>query len=671
MLGFKKSIYSLTLTFFLFSSQANAMFMANTLNSKQCYDLMMILDSLEREKLASKNQTMGLNFIASLIQKSFPILVSRHIVYNVCAQALMNSSDQKNILAQHTQISNSLFYSQNLLYQLNLTNNDWYCYDYSESNLMLFVPKNYAAQFAANDSNSDEAIKACGFDTTHLKKLETFSPKTLVPYLEKTQRPTVPAIKAIESMFIIPHESPLHSWNIYLTGHGMTNTTIAGLKKEDFLLLLAHFQKINCSFLHYNSCYSGGYNQKIVTDQLSQLNSDFIVSAQGINEDITYSPDLPTKNSEQSFTHFFKITESFFGNPAHFVNQNRGTKSLIKDPIAAIVNTVTNKTFLDFTQPFVYIPAAGVFNAFAVDKSVKIITNSLVKAHEFENKTMDFTDPAIKSIVVYPHYIGIPMKIKAHTAIISPVRSSSSFQEQYVATPSSASVHIFEKLIYEDTLSSVIPNLVSFNKKKGFTLFAIKELQCFDYEKSGLGNDYKNLISLKNVIIYSSFDDHMVTADFNFNEKTYRLKTDTFGKDAYPTSEALFEKFKNMPAIDIHQQASSPINDLLYDLMLAEILNYLQQKTSLSFEKGAYKSLADIITLLASTIDTTTHVQKPGSLQKILLEKQQDPQWPKKAATKPKPSNNGSTWSDYFKQKLDVIYPTSSPDSEIKLQKKR
>lgn len=666
------------LSFILLFSQINAMLPTDTLHhktqrTKQCYDLMMILDSLGHEKLASQNQTMGINFISSLIQKNFPIMVSRNIVYNVCAQALMSSSDTRNILAEHTQISSSFLYSKNLLYQLGLTNNDWYCYDCSESSFMLFIPKSYTAQFTATPDNSNETMKACGFDTTNLKRLENFSPTTLVSYLENTQHNKMPMIKAIESTFLIPHESNTPSWNIYLTGHGLTNKSIAGLRIEDFFLLLALFEKINCSFLHYNSCYAGGYNQKIVTDQLSQLNTNFIVSAQGINEDITYSPDLPTNDSEKSFTYFFKITESFFGNPTQFVQQNRTTKSWIKDPIAAIVNTVTNKSFLDFTQPFVYIPAAGVFNAFTVDKSVKIVTNSLVKAHEFENKTMDFTDQAIKTIIVYPNYIGIPMKIKAHTAIVSPVRSSSSFQEPYVTIPSSASLHIFEKVIFEDTLSSVIPNFVSFNKKKGFTLCAMKELQCFDYKGSGLGDDYKNLISLKNMILYSSFDDHVVTADFNFNKKTYRLKIETFGKDKHPTSEALFEKFKNLRASNIYEQeASTPkINDLLYDLMLPEILSYLQQKTSLSFQEDSNRNLADIIRLLESTVDTTTHVQKPGSLQKILLHKQQEPSWPKKPV-KPKPiDDNKSTWGEYFMQKLDSIYPPSSKEIEIKLQKKR
>ncbi len=424
--------------------------------------------------------------------------------------------------------------------------------------------------------------------------------------------------------------------------------------------------------MHYNSCYAGGYNQKIVTDQLSQLNTNFIVSAQGINEDITYSPNLPTNDSEQSFTHFFEITESFFGNPTQFVQQNRKMKSWIKDPIAAIINTVTNKSFLDFTQPFVYIPAAGVFNAFTVDKSVKIITNSLVKAHEFENRTMDFTDPAIKTIIVYPNYIGIPVKIKAHTAIISPVRSSSSFQEPYVIIPSTATLHIFEKIIFEDTLSSVIPNFVSFNKKKGFNLIAIKELQCFDYEGSGLGNDYKNLISIKNLILYSSFDDHLVTADFNFNKKIYRLRIETFGKDQHPTSEALFEKFKNIHAIDISEQKSSigKMNDLLYDLMVPEIFSYLQQKTSLSFKEDTNRTLSDIITLLESTIDKTTSVQKPGSLQKILLQKQQEQNFPKKPI-KSQQTDDQSTWSGYFRQGFNWLSQPSSKEVEIKLQKKR
>ncbi len=624
-----------------------------TQRSKQCYDLMMLIDGSGQEQVESKNQAIGTALVSSLVEKSFPIIVSRNIVYNVCVQSM--SYDPNNTLAKSTIITRA----STLLYQINLTDDNWYCYDHPNSEVMLFVPKNYVTQFTdISNKNSNAIMKACGFDTATLKRIDNLSTATLISYIEETNKTkspkTIPLIKAIESMLLVPYKPNLPTWNIYLTGHGLTNRSIAGLKIDDFFQLLQHFQKIKCSFLHYCSCYAGGYNQNIVKQELSRLNVNFIVSAQGINEEVTYGVDLPSPYNRASYTKFFKRSETFFGKPTQFVKQSIRQKTWQKDPIAEIVSTVIDKNLIDATQPFVYLPATGVFNAITVDKSVKIITKSMAKAYEFENKIMDFTNPEINTIIIYPNYIGIPLKIKAHVAIVSPTQSTDT------------DIHIFEKIIYQDRLSSIIPNFISFNVKKSLTLFAIKKLECLDYENSQLGDEYTDLISIENMIIAIKegqlFDKIYALACFNFKEKSFDLGADfEIDVNHKEISSIIFNTY--------HKKTAEPFLSISRTKNYQNTLHkYLKEKKILPPLKGGIK-LVNLITKLESTIDKTTSVQNPGSLQKILLAKQQEAKQCMEAeGLSTKPFEQKQAWSDYFVEKIQAInrYLTETRSAPLK-----
>src|SRR5579871_5558045 len=100
---------------------------------KQCYDLMLLLD--DTEKIESKDQSVSRDFVVALVERNFPIIVSRSVVYNVCIQ--YQSYNPLNHLVLSTK-AKGLF--KPLLYSINLTDNDWYCYDHPIADIMLFVP---------------------------------------------------------------------------------------------------------------------------------------------------------------------------------------------------------------------------------------------------------------------------------------------------------------------------------------------------------------------------------------------------------------------------------------------------------------------------------------------------------------------------------------------------
>lgn len=142
--------------------------------SKQCYDLMLLID--DTETINTKDQSVSRDFVVALIEGNFPIIVSRSVVYNVSVQ--YQSYNPLNHLFLNTKAKGAF---KPLLYSINLTDNDWYCYDHPAADMMLFVPKKYTAEWSitADDINND-LMKKCGFITTHLQKIDFFDPNTFI-----------------------------------------------------------------------------------------------------------------------------------------------------------------------------------------------------------------------------------------------------------------------------------------------------------------------------------------------------------------------------------------------------------------------------------------------------------------------------------------------------------
>ena len=229
--------------------------------SKHCYDLMMIIDADEQEKSSNpiQSQTMTYYFFSALLQENFPIIVSHNIVSNVCTEMIRV---ENNFLRDPTKL---------LASSINLSK--WFCYDFPSANVMLFVPIKYLAQFSIAGKNIGPDIKNYGFQTKHLTSIHSHTPEELISIIAKNK--TIPSQKtsivdAIKSILRIPDKPNAPTWNIYLTGHGDLAGDIAGLKRNDFFKLLEVFQKIKCSYLHYSTCYSGGFNRNLVQNQLAQ-----------------------------------------------------------------------------------------------------------------------------------------------------------------------------------------------------------------------------------------------------------------------------------------------------------------------------------------------------------------------------------------------------------------
>ncbi len=572
---------------------------------KQCFDLMMIIDDLGEEGVGRETQTMMIALRESLKRKSFPILVSTNTVHE-CAK-----------LASTFEVGGHIY---NLIYGItDLFNDDWYCYDHSQANIMLLVPKNYLNNFAQHGETLTQQMNKCGFNTTYLKKIGNLSSPNLVRYFtnnKSIKQNNVSLVQAIESMFTIPTKPNSPTWNIFLTGHGLPNERIAGLPVKTFQELLQCFQKINCSLLYYLTCFGGGINLIHVTEELARLQVNFMVIAQGINEHVA-----EVTIQENKIEDFFTRAENFFGNSAAFIKEKQQSNQ--KDPIAFMIEPLEYTKGLPVNvQPFIYIPSIGIFSVIDVDKEVKIITESNVKTHEFENLSIDCTDKNIKNIIIYPDYINIPIKINLvdiNPNVISPTTQKLKNND----------LHIFKEIIDEGPLyhpnwqfnrsNVLLKTFLASNLKYWPVTFVIKKLYIpkrnIFYENviihcSGIKNEKQ--ISVYVLLSEEKKDYAMQPLVIEYDDLHDLLAGGLLGGGKWRGYLSM------RPLEDISQSNNSDffhhIPPYLRQLpLVAHVLNSQEQKPT----------LARIIEALESYTSKSTHVQEPGKLKSILLKQKE------------------------------------------------
>ncbi len=632
---------------------------ALTGSEKQCNDLIIIFDPREEEDVTGRHEAMMYTLLCALHEKCAPIIATPNLIKNFCSWKI----NRKLIVKP----GNS--WSLVLLDTIHLTNNDWHCFFHQEGDLVLLIPKNYIATHSSEKTIINQMLQ-CGFSMDNLIAVDDMSSTNILDYIENHTPQNADLIAHFKSMFVSKNTAHrfLHnpSWNIYLTGHGLTPTTklglpyyiidkkpsvqnvykrklfaenssllnistefpdyeiisetaqISGITYNDFIDLISFFNTdIKTSFLYYSTCYGGGFNQNSINKILSHLNVDFITCAAGINENPTTVWEAAEKSKAERgqlrFTPFFAHLSYIFCNQN--VAQNI-THISLKDPIAAAVSSIAGKHVIN--QPFIRIPKIGTFKALSSGKTVKILTTSLVRAYEFENKSFTYNDSDMDAIIVYPSYVRVPMIInKKYVAFVSPSIPNSIQEDE--------SIHIFEKIIYEEKLSSIITNFISFNSSYTPIIFVIKNLECLNYRNSGLAVGDHEPITIENMIIkiqgykrYHPESSNKLDADvdiiFSCNNQNYSLSKTIPGiADNYDdwkrNSTDAFYQFDRAPATLITPEI---LQDLALKILGTQNTQELKDQTL---------TLPDIVKQIEKRIDTTTIVQEPGGLKDILLKR--------------------------------------------------
>lgn len=247
---------------------------------------------------------------------------------------------------------------------------------------------------------------------------------------------------------------------------------VAGLKMDNFAQLMKFFDdSINTAFIHYSTCFAGGYNQSFVNEILSSLNVNFIVSSEGVHEGyVVRQLGLEISNrgvrlKNQSFTDFFRLLRLFISQPEEFVR----TKEAKKEPVGRILHAIV-PSMEEGNQPFVRFPGAGVFGALSLGKKSTVLTQAIVKAHEIENKPIDVSNKDIDVVIVKPSRIDVPLRIgkNAHCAIVSPTPET--------VTPGYEAIHLFKEINFENSIQLLLYNFIHLNARFHTQTFVVSTL---------------------------------------------------------------------------------------------------------------------------------------------------------------------------------------------------
>jgi hypothetical protein len=545
------------------------------LPKKQCHNLICLFDPDRYEGIWAYKNAIGNDFVDALNEKIAPIIATTNFIYNFCYWKKHESRIKQKLQT----IQNNLIgrFDQRLDFLQKVMNTDlvgWECFFHKRAGLVLLIPQQYSKAERGFDLNSLDKMSGELYsailqyvenhESAHDKIIEDFKSmfikKDLLSvwniYISGHGGPTkeikgkkineqkiAQLIKKIQARIQVIKEEGFNeeelnkqekkieklldqlkqprlqglSWQKEFLGN------IAGLKNQDFMQLMGFFEHgIKASFVHYETCFAGGFNQIILNQQLANLDVSFIVSTHGINESSTTYVEKKMK-----FTAFFKKLEALMCDASDIIGNQEAINELIKDSIAEIVESLINKASLDYNQPFVRIPSVGVFKASDIAQEVQLLTHSLARAHEAEGSPIDYTDSSIKTIFIYPSYIKVPIKIKEHVAIVSPAPQS-------VEDIDKPTIHVLENVSYQDTLSSIIPNFASFNTRYQRIIFVIKELYCLDGQYLKLDDGKNSPILLKNVIIkiapadslqgqYGGYMDASIDVAFTYNNRDYAI----------------------------------------------------------------------------------------------------------------------------------------------------
>jgi hypothetical protein len=268
---------------------------------------------------------------------------------------------------------------------------------------------------------------------------------------------------------------------------------VADLSFDEFSQFLTFLEKdIYTSYLHYTTCFGGGYNQSFINETLKQINAQFIVSAMGMSEGVTKftgTDVMPEKYkstlvlSAVNFIKFFDYLNALFGDKSKAMDQ-----ALQKDPFTTIMRCLMAQfggIESDIAnQPTIRIPSVGLFSPIDANKRIKILTNAVAKSHDFENKPIDFLDPMILAIFLYPKYLQSFLKISQNAKIIaaSPEQTSESARIAYVLNDVFAPVPIHQFIANCVGPNINIPDITFFFKKAVLG------------HNPNLGNEFKDLV---------------------------------------------------------------------------------------------------------------------------------------------------------------------------------
>lgn len=616
--------------------------------------LIMLLDPEKVEQIGNYSRAMVQDAIIDLYEQAAPIIMTSNILEIITSirQRIGENNFQQLKAKPYNQImpfAEQLVKTYNiheaglhliLLSLINFDSKNFNCYFHKSANLVLIIPQQYITKNIpnANNLNADDRVRVCGFNPTVLTKIDNLTTDNLMQQLKIQQSKPMGQEKIITDLtsLFIPQKrngeliSPEQDtkWVVYLSGHGgpayqaMGNmrrplpqiARVAGLTTNNFYQLMKFFDNnIDTAFLHYTTCFAGGYNQTFVNQVLSSLDVNFIVSSEGLGERKTSGLSLQMRFSSQEprislaqypFTDFFRLLRLFVSKPEQFVK----IKEAKKDPVVAILDTI-HSNMTEENQPFVRFPGAGVFGALSMGKKTKVLTQTIVKAHEIENKTIDAS--TMNVIIVNPSRINVPLNLgqitkSEHRAIVSPTPTS---MTQY-----HEAIHIFKEIICKSSIQSLLFNFVYLNTSMNTQTFVVKTVTGVSITPHKTGIIHNFIVQINKQSMQLGKMSANVQVAFELNGNIYQSTT---AIQSFDNTNALYNIFEQITLVS-QPEKTTDMNTVANKFLSPQEITKLAKPITLS-------SIVEFINAKIDTQAPSTFKQPDAdntALRKLLERKQ-------------------------------------------------
>lgn len=328
---------------------------------------------------------------------------------------------------------------------------------------------------------------------------------------------------------------------MFLHGHG-NRGVVAHLNSEQYNELLTGLEKHICDFLYVSSCFAGGWNQVLMHQK--NLEKDFkkyqisfpivVASVADFTSSVLKEEIGDKQTIEHSYYNNLKL-KSFFTKINDFYRHQERTSIThwVKEPFKSICMELYPKIPLE-NWPLIRLPGCdSYFRALEIDRQVMVLTYPWLIAYELQA----FKPSETKEIVVGEEVVGEEelsiveerikpsqgkrrkeMRLLGKEAVLLypsilrlPISIPTKIPKIISMIPGNAR-HYLQSINAENfSLEQVLDGMFLFAKSHnliGEKLFFIKELQCTNYNGSGLlhsenpeDDNPSQKLKLNNVII--------------------------------------------------------------------------------------------------------------------------------------------------------------------------
>lgn len=446
-------------------------------------DVMIAFDSSE-----ATDSAMTISVRLALCQKSSPIIVPSHLIYNILKRKLSGDEalakvnfdewDVYESVKHHTDESLQAFYPPFYLlipktYRTSITEK----YDTPEFNDRLIA----ANTELKTEYSKEEALIGFRIDPrSNIFRRKNLSEFNSLAEIEHIPHDLQASPTLIETFFVTGKDIEIFGiWNIILTGHGgsaanipknlsmqsaieqfdASKATIAGMDLASFRAFLQFLiKKINVNFLYYLTC-SGGDVNLILPYLTSIINAkgnilgnvqqaNFTIVSGALTSGVVW---LSTKLSAEKCLKKEKIdvgeiNYAKYFDLVHKYSKQEGVRPTLFKPneLRDILVAITPRTIVSGDKygisalPSVMFPKTDVFRAVSLNDKIFIISNTLVKTHQLEadpeKKAININNKEV--ILVYPESIPVEVNINSSPEILPDI----------VSMLPGINIHKFEKI---------------------------------------------------------------------------------------------------------------------------------------------------------------------------------------------------------------------------------